>query len=141
MATIIGTIVKLSPLVNIETKKGGTITKRSLLLDCTRYNSATGERSPYDCYIPLDFFGDKTEDVAPYAVGDVLEVGYVINSRPFERKDGQTDYALSLRPLSLTKKGHKAVTDDPHQVHQPAANPQATPAVAAPRQDDDELPF
>lgn len=61
---ITGRIIEIGQTVQIPSKNGGTpFTKREFILDATTYDPYTGERSEYENIIPLEFSGDKVQNL------------------------------------------------------------------------------
>lgn len=137
--TIIGRVLVVGQTVNIPTKSGGTLTKRELVLDCSRYDQYTGEKR--DNFPALEFVGQNCQTLDALAVGDMVQVAFVLAGRRYV-KDGQERYFTSVTGYKAEPYQHPQATAQ----GQPAA-PQSAPQPVMPQpapqgaENKDDLPF
>ena len=63
--------------------------KRKIMLDCTRRDQYTGERSGYENTPVIEFTGDKVAELDKCKAGDIVEVKFAVEGRNYTGKDGQ----------------------------------------------------
>ena len=128
-----GRIFHIGQTVQMTSKSGNTFTKRELVLDTTRYDSYTGERSPYDNYALLEFSNDNVSQLDDLSVGQVVTVDFTVEGRKAQDKQtGEIRYFNSLR-------GYKVTVRQKGQAQQPVQQPVMQPAQQT--NDNDGLPF
>lgn len=156
-----GIIKSISPVENITAKSGKTYQKQTLLLDCTRHDTLTGERDRVDNLVPFEFLDDRTRDLSGLVPGQILTVSFSVQSRPWQTREGETRYQITLRPYKVETRpltqqpyAQQAQAYAPQQPAQPQgyayppqqgypqqAQPQANPPQAAQAAAGDGLPF
>jgi hypothetical protein len=118
--------------------------KRELYLDCTRYDSLTGERDERENKPLLEFGGDKVLDKLAslnLQKGDVVCVKFAIQGNPYkEEKTGKMKVFTAIRCFDfniLRRAGEQM------KVTQQPAAPEPTPAPSDSPSDNpnDGLPF
>lgn len=146
--TIIGKVLVIGRTEEIPSKNGGQpFLKRTLVLDCSRYDQYTGKK--FENYPQLEFASKNTAILDNFNVGDVVEVSFALQGRSYE-KDGVQKYFTSIV-------GYKVEPYNTQQSQQPAPQapqnaPQAEqsnqtftpPSVDAngnPVDNNDDLPF
>lgn len=127
-----GRIFHIGKTVQMTSKNGNTFTKRELVLDTTRHDSYTGERSPYDNYALLEFSNDNVSQLDGLSVGQVVTVDFTVEGRKVQDKQtGETRYFNSLRGYKVTVRQQ-----------QPAPQPTPIPQPSQPNpSNNDPLPF
>lgn len=152
MATnqISGRILQVGEPQSIQTKSGTPFTKRELVLDTTRHDMWTGERSQYDNYAVLEFTQDNARLLDGLRTGDVVTVDFTVEGRKTQdRQTGETRYYNTLRgyKVAMLRQGIQAspsmqspgyASDVPPQYANAA--PRQRPAPQ-PAQGNDQLPF
>lgn len=137
--TLTGKVIAVSQIETIASKDPNKqpMQKRSLYMDCTRYDPYTGERGYENT--PLLEFGGKAMEKLNELVNnglkkdDIVVVSFDIQGTPYE-KDGKKQVFTRVRPFDIELYKQK-----PQQSQEaPAAAP--TPAPAA-NGGDDSLPF
>lgn len=121
--------------------------KRSIYIDCTRFDPYTGERSQYENKPVLEFSGDKVlEKVNPkldqIKKDDIVTVSFDIQGVSYKDKTtGKTKNFTGIRAydVELKRQGGQAVVE-------PAPAPQPAPAAQSPfvgeqQGGDNGLPF
>lgn len=122
--TITGRLLHISAAETIPTRNADKpLMKRSIILDCTRHDPYTGERSQYENTPQLEFTGDICKELDTLTPGDIVTVSFDIQGRKYTSRDGSEKIFTSVRPykVELTR----AATLQPQQSMQPA--PQQAP--------------
>ena len=128
-----GLVRFITPTTEITSQKTGQIfRKRELVLDCTRYDQYTGERSKYTNTPKFDFLNDKCELLDNLNLGDVVTVHWTLDGNSYTNKEGRTDIINSIQgfKVELRNIGQKQQQQQPtYQPPQPQRpNPlQGTP--------------
>lgn len=92
--TIIGKVLVIGRTEEIPSKNGGQpFLKRTLVLDCSRYDQYTGQK--FENYPQLEFASKNTAILDNFNVGDVVEVSFALQGRSYE-KDGVHKYFTSI---------------------------------------------
>lgn len=136
--TITGKVIAVSDIQTIASKTPGKepMRKRSLFMDCTRFDPYTGVRDQYE-NTPLLEFGGKALEALNNLVaqglkaGDVVTVSFDIQGSKYE-KDGKQQVFTRVRPYNIEVRNGQQQSQ---QTQQPSV-PQTAPAA-----DDDDLPF
>ena len=144
---ITGRIHEIGQMQAIPTKKGTTITKRDIVLDTTRFDPYTGQRSEYENYPLLEFSGEKCKDLDGFKVGDVVTVFFELQGGYFDSQDGTKKNFTKVRGYKI--EARQSVHPMPQQNVQPqSVQPQAAPQYAPQYQQPtppppgmDDLPF
>lgn len=116
-----GKIHVIMPTETIASKKDATkiFMKRTLVLDCTRFDTYTGERG-YDNFPSFEFSGDKCSELDNYKVGQIVSVSFDLQGNKFVDSNGKDRWFTSIR-------GYKVEAKTTNQ-QQPLQQPQAAPA-------------
>jgi len=114
--------------------------KRELVLDCTRYDPYTGERSKFENTPLLEFGGDICKDLDGIRPGDVVTVSFDITGTKYQDKTtGQEKIFTRVRPYKVEKhSAQQAVQAQPQQyAQQPQqyAQPQSPVTSSSPAYD------
>ena len=149
-----GRVIALSAVEEIASKEAGkpAIKKQQLYLDCTRYDSITGERYENENKPLLELGGKTIEKVGALALqkDDVVMVRFLIQGNPYkDEKTGKSRVFTGIRVLDVEvvrKAGQPAAAPRPAQ---PAPQPEAKPEPPAPQtqaeikqaQEKEPLPF
>lgn len=99
--------------------------KRKVMLDCTRRDQYTGERSEYENTPVIEFTGDKVAELDKCKAGDIVEVKFAVEGHNYTGKDGQPRNFTGIRGYELAV----------------IRSEQPKPAPAQPVQKKDDLPF
>lgn len=92
--TIIGKVLVIGRTEEIPSKNGGqTFLKRTLVLDCSRYDQYTGQK--FENYPQFEFVSKNTSILDNINEGDVVEVSFALQGRSYE-KDGVQKYFTSI---------------------------------------------
>lgn len=81
--TITGRIFELGMTQAIPTKTGSTITRREVILDCTRFDPYTGEKQ-FENFPAFEFSGEKCNELDAYKVGDIVTVSFDLTGSFYE---------------------------------------------------------
>ena len=107
--TLTGKVIAVSPIETIASKDPNKqpMQKRSLYMDCTRYDPYTGERGYENT--PLLEFGGKAMEKLNELVNnglkkdDIVVVSFDIQGSPYE-KDGKKQVFTRVRPFDIELK-------------------------------------
>lgn len=92
--TIIGKVLVIGRTEEIPSKNGGQpFLKRTLVLDCSRYDHYTGQK--FENYPQFEFVSKNTSILDNFNEGDVVEVSFALQGRSYE-KDGVQKYFTSI---------------------------------------------
>ena len=64
--------------------------KRTLILDASRLNPYTGEKSG-DNFVSIEFAGKRVDELDKLATGDLVDVQFVVNGRKYTDKITQEE--------------------------------------------------
>jgi hypothetical protein len=105
--------------------------KRKIMLDCTRRDQFTGERSEYENTPVLEFTGERVSEIDKCQVGDVVEIAFAVEGRNYTGKDGQPRNYTGVRAFGLEVRRRASQQAQQPTVIYPSQQPKAT----------DDLPF
>ncbi len=97
---ISGKVLIIEDAVTIQTKSGGTFTKRQIVLDASHYDPMTGQK--YENYPAFDFVGNRVNELDNFKIGDLVTISFALNGRPFD-KDGKTIYITSVTGYKIER--------------------------------------
>lgn len=124
-------IVSIEPAITIQTNSGKTITKRELILDITKYNPTTGERSPYESTPLFEFTGDDCAQLDLYARGQAVRITFDLRGVSYvDKTTGRKRIFNSIRPYRIEALNYAQPTATPQQAvnyQQPAQPPYQQP--------------
>lgn len=84
-------IYKIGEVQSIPSQNGGEpFRKRSIVLDASRFDPYTGEKSG-DNYVVVEFSGKRVDELDKYAVGDLANVSFVLQGRKYIDKATQEE--------------------------------------------------
>lgn len=130
--TIIGRVLLVGPIEEIPTRNGGlSFLKRSLVLDCSRFDQFTGQK--YENYPQIEFASKNVSLLDGLKEGEIVEVSFALQGRSYT-KDGTTRFFTSIVGYNVEARN----TAQEQPVAQQA--PQSAPAPQPDPQNDD-LPF
>lgn len=146
--TIIGKVLVIGRTEEIPSKNGGQpFLKRTLVLDCSRYDQYTGQK--FENYPQLEFASKNTAILDNFNVGDVVEVSFALQGRSYE-KDGVHKYFTSIVGYKVepynTQHSQQPAPQAPQnapkseQSNQPLTPP-SVDANGNPVDNNDDLPF
>ena len=137
---ITGKVLYIYPSQTIPSKDGSkTFTKRSIILDCTRYDQYTGERG-IENTPEFEFFGDRCVELDNYQVGQIVTISFDVQGSRYKNKDGKEQIFTRVQPFKIELRQTQSV-------QQPVPQPQLAPQPVAqqqqyqPTQQSDGLPF
>lgn len=128
---ITGKIISISPSQQVASKDGSKMfVKRSLVMDCTRFDQYTGERG-FENTPLMEFFDDKCKELDRFQPGQVVTVSFDVRGTRYTNRDGATQIFTRLVPYRIELHQRSATSASP-QPSQPAtqAAPQAAPQPA-----------
>ena len=129
---LIGRIIAVDQQQTIASKTDSTKTlqRRKVYLDCSRYDSITGEQLQENR--PLLEFGGKGLDQLNELVkqglkkGDLVSIEFVVQGNTYKDAQGNTKNFTGIRPYSI----ERYVPRSQQQTQQSAPTPQLAPAPA-----------
>lgn len=143
---IYGRVIAVSGVTEVPSKDAGkqAIKKQSLYVDCTRYDSLTGERMNFENKPVIEFGGDKPLDkIKALALqkGDVVCIRFDIQGSPYtDEKTGKTKVFTAVRGYDVDVVRRAEQQQTPQQPQQPQqAQPQEP--VQTSQDGTDGLPF
>lgn len=117
-----GAVHSVSQILQVPTQSGKPFEKRELVLNCSSYNSQTGE--PIENYIKFEFVGDKMSLLDNLQVGQRVVVSFSLQGRSYTKlSTGQIDYFTSIRGYKI-EQPQTRVASQPGEYRQPQAPPQ-----------------
>lgn len=129
--TITGTVETVSQLIEIPTQNGKTFSKRELTLNCTTYNSQTGE--PMENYVKIEFNSDKASLLDSVQPGQRIVVSFTLNGRKYQKRDGTIDCFTSIRGYKI-EQPQTRITTQPGEYKPQQAPPQPVYTQPYPQQ-------
>ena len=141
-----GAVHSVSQVLQVPTQSGKPFEKRELVLNCSSYNSQTGE--PIENFIKFEFMGEKMSLLDSLQIGQRIVVSFALQGRSYtNRNTGVTDYFTSIRGYKIEQPQTRVATQ-PGEYRQPQAPPQPVYAQPYPQQasqqpypQDNGLPF
>lgn len=129
-----GRVCRIGQTVTFQSEKGNTYYRRELVLDITRCDMYTGERSQYETFAAFEFDGDNCKMLDTLKEEQVVTVDFVINGRKYtDKRTGEVKYFNSLRGMKVTPRqtAQQPVAPTPQQ---PVATTQQEYASDVPQQ-------
>lgn len=143
---LIGRVIAIDQRVTMASKVDATKTfeRRKLYMDCSRYDSITGEQLEENK--PLLEFGGKGLEQLETLIkgglkkGDLISVKFAVQGYSYKDKDGNTKNFTGIRPYAIERyiprsqqpqQGQQQQTQT-QQAQQPAQHPAPAPQTAAP---------
>lgn len=120
---ITGKILHIYPAETIA-GKNGNITKRAILIDCTRFDPYTGERG-FENTPLLEFIGEKCNELNNFQPGQVATVTFDIQGTRYTRKDGTEDVFTRVQPYKIELRQAKSPQPQPIQPQYQPQQPMA----------------
>lgn len=155
---ISGRVIAVSQVQSVASTDASKapLQKRSIYIDCTRYDSYTGERSQFENKPVLEFTGDKLlEKVNPkldaIRTGDIVTVFFDVHGTSYtDKATGKTKNFTGIRAYDVEVKrtagGQAAQQQSQAPAPQPQPQPQPAPQPAPQAQspfvgEENKLPF
>lgn len=118
---IVGTVYRIYPTENIQTKGGNQFQKRKLVLMQRRYDSNTGEELQQN-FPALEFTGVKCQELDKYKAGDKVSISFDISgNKTIDEQTRDEKFFSSLRAFAIKT----YVQYQPQPTPQPQPIPQA----------------
>ena len=95
-------IYKIGEVQVIPSQNGGEpFRKRSIVLDASRFDPYTGEKSG-DNYVVVEFSGKRVAELEKYAKGDLANVSFVLQGRKYTDSTTQEErYFTSIIGIGI----------------------------------------
>lgn len=151
---ISGRVIAVSQVQSVASTDASKapLQKRSIYIDCTRYDSYTGERSQFENKPVLEFTGDKLlEKVNPkldaIRTGDIVTVFFDVQGTSYtDKATGKTKNFTGIRAYDVEVKrtagGQAAQQQSQAPAPQPQPQPQPAPQAQSPFVgEENKLPF
>ena len=118
-----GKIIYIYPSQQIPSKDGTkTFVKRSIVIDCTRFDPHTGERL-FENTPMLEFIGDRCAELDKYQVGQVVTISFDVQGTRYRNKDGVEQIFTRVQPYRIEPRQ----TQQAVSVQQPPQQPEQQP--------------
>ena len=132
---VTGRIVVLGNTEQLKSKDGSkTYYKRELVLDATKFDPYTGERS-YENFPTFEFGGDKCAELDQFKIGEVVTVSFDLQGTKYE-KDGQTKFFTRVRGYKVERRQVQQSVQPPQQ-----GSASQQPVASSAQQSGSDLPF
>ena len=151
---ISGRVIAVSQVQSVASTDASKapLQKRSIYIDCTRFDSYTGERSKFENKPVLEFTGDKLlEKVNPkldaIRTGDIVTVFFDVQGTSYtDKATGKTKNFTGIRAYDVEVKrtagGQAAQQQSQAPAPQPQPQPQPAPQAQSPFVgEENKLPF
>lgn len=154
---ITGKILYIYPTQQLTSKDGSkTFYKRSIVLDLTRFDPYTGERSQFENTPMLEFTNDRCQELDKFKVGQVVTISFDVQGTRYKDKSGAEQIFTRIQPYKIEAKQQRNEYDpqptaqpiqqqfSPTQQPIPQQQPQAAPSAPQgwpPSVDENGLPF
>lgn len=141
-----GKILYIYPSQQIPSKDGSkTIVKRSIVIDCTRFDPYTGERG-FENTPMLEFIGDRCAELDKYQVGQIATISFDVQGTRYRNKDGAEQIFTRVQPYRIEARQVQQQQTAPVQQPTPQPTYQQQPQNFPPQVDangnaKDDLPF
>lgn len=135
--TITGRVFVIEDAVTIPSKTGGNaFVKRSLVLDCSRFDQFTGQQ--YENYPQIEFVGNNVTLLDGFKTGDLVTVTFSLAGRKTV-KDGNTRFYTNITGYKI----EPFISQNAHETSVVSQSQQTTTAEqpAPSSQADKDLPF
>lgn len=135
-----GRVHLIMPTETIVSKKDQTKTfaKRTIVLDCTRFDPYTGERDKFENFPSFEFTGDKVDWLNSFNVGDVVTISFDLQGTAYTGADGKEKYFTSIRAYKIEKREKQESAEQPKaELPKTETKPVATSVEPQPN----DLPF
>lgn len=139
---IVGSILAISKIEEMQSKNGNTFNKQCVYLDNSRYDQETGEK--YENNLLLEFINLKDGDIAQrFKKGDKVTVSFRLRGYDYVGKtSGKKEYGVSvscyrIEPFQSQNNGGYQQTAQ--QIAQPQPTPQSQKVNNG--EADSDLPF
>lgn len=116
---ITGKVLHIYPAETITGKSGNGITKRAILIDCTRFDPYTGERG-FENTPLLEFIGEKCNELNNFQPGQVVTVTFDVCGTKYKNKDGVENIFTRVRPCKIELRQVRTQQSDQTQQSQQA---------------------
>lgn len=136
---ITGKIKSIGATQVIHSKNGGTpFEKREVVLDTTRFDPYTGERSEYENFPALEFTGEKCKDLEGYQAGQVVTISFELQGNFYKGQDGVEKNITRPRAYKIEARAvaQQASAPQPQAVAQPQPQAYQAPTVPPPPAND-----
>ena len=133
---ITGKILYIYPPQQVQ-GKNSAITKRAIVLDCTRFDPYTGERG-FENTPMLEFIGERCSELDKYRQGQVVTVSFDVQGTRY-RKDGTEQIFTRVQPYRIEARAMR--TQAQPQPNVPRQDENVPPQDSAPQPTSSDLPF
>ena len=145
---LVGKVIAINQIETIASKTDAskTFSRRQVYLDCSRYDSITGEQLQENK--PLLEFGGKgleqLNDLVNNGLkkGDLVSVEFAVQGTSYKDAQGYTKNFTGIRPYAIeryVRRSENVQRETPQA--QPQAKPQPQAQAPFPNQSNDDLPF
>lgn len=122
--TLTGKILYIYPPQQIPSKDGSkVITKRAIVIDCTRFDPYTGERG-FENTPMLEFIGDRCAELDKYQAGQVVTISFDVQGTRYRNKDNVEQIFTRVQPYRIEPRQTGQTSAPTPQQAQPTYQPQ-----------------
>lgn len=115
-----GKIIQISPTQQIPSKDGTkTYLKREVVIDATRFDPYTGQRS-FENTPLLEFSGDKCSELDHYQIGQIVCISFDIQGTQYKDRDNNIKFFTKVRAYKIEEVQVKQSAQPTQQVRQTA---------------------
>ena len=112
-------IYKIGEVQSIPSQNGGEpFRKRSIVLDASRFDPYTGEKSG-DNYVVVEFTGKRVTELEKYAKGDLANVSFVLQGRKYTDSTTQEEryftsvIGIGIEMAQMSRKQQEPAAEPP----------------------------
>lgn len=134
---ITGKVLYIYPPQQVQ-GKNGAITKRAIVLDCTRFDPYTGERG-FENTPMLEFIGERCSELDKYQPGQVVTVSFDVQGTRYRDKAGAEQIFTRVQPYRIEARPMR--TQAQPQPNVPRQDSNLPPQDSAPQPTESDLPF
>lgn len=116
---ITGKILYIYSAETIVGKSGNGITKRAIVIDCTRFDPYTGERG-FENTPLLEFIGEKCNELNNFQPGQVVTITFDVCGTKYKNKDGVENIFTRVQPYKIELRQVRTQQSDQTQQPQQA---------------------
>ena len=118
-----GKILYIYPPQQIPSKDGSKVmTKRAVVIDCTRFDPYTGERG-FENTPMLEFFGASVAELDKYRIGQLVTVSFDVRGTRYRNRDGVEQIFTRVQPYRIEARQPAPAAAQPHRQEQNEQQP------------------
>jgi hypothetical protein len=138
--SITGRVLSIGEPVVVQ-GRNKPFTKREVVIDCTRYDPYTGERSQFENTPALEFGGDIVAELDDIRPGEVVTIHFDVVGTRYVGQDKREKIFTRLRPYKLERRNATQQQQPTQQAPQPMPEPATFPPQQPSLFGEEQLPF